>query len=162
MLRLASVRCGRRVAVGGVNYARRVTVAGVTVGGLRHAWRVTLGLAGYVTVGGLCFGWQITLRLAGDVAVGGWRLTVCRFFCGDFDWVRFLVACFLYKISTSPRRIICCVEKVGAEMPRFKPNFSWVWVDLVVGEFVDFTIRITFFPTQENLTYRKDANISAI
>ena len=34
-----------------------------------------------------------------------------RMFCGEFDWVRFLVVCFLYKTSPNPRNNICCGKK---------------------------------------------------
>ena len=33
-------------------------------------------------------------------------------FCGEFDWVGFLVVCFLYKINPTPRKNICCGKEV--------------------------------------------------
>ena len=31
--------------------------------------------------------------------------------CGQFDWVRFLVVCFLYKTNPNPRKTSCCGKK---------------------------------------------------
>ena len=41
--------------------------------------------------------------------VGLW----CYGVSGEFDWVGFLVACFLSKIDPNPRKIICCGIKVA-------------------------------------------------
>ena len=60
--------------------------------------------------------------------------------CGEFGWVGFRVACFLYKINPNPRKIFA-VGKSGpnATLKLFFLGLGWPWV----GEFVGFVIMFT-------------------
>ena len=52
--------------------------------------------------------------------------------CGEFGWVEFLVACFLYKIISNPRNIICG----GKKWPKchFQPtNNTVLFAENLVG-----------------------------
>ena len=62
---------------------------------------------------------------------------------GEFDWVRFLAVCFLYKTNPNPRKKYLLSENL------IFLGFGWPWV----GEFFGFIIFIRF-PTQQNLVYR--------
>ena len=54
-------------------------------------------------------------------------------FAKDFDWVRFVVVCFLYKtIPTREKMFLLWARKV-AQNAAFLPNFSWVGLALGWG-----------------------------
>ena len=76
--------------------------------------------------------------------------------CGEFDWVRSLVACFLYKTNPNPRKNICCGKKSGpnATFSLFFLGLGWPWV----GEFDGFMLIFVLFSTQYNLVDRKHSN----